>query len=72
MRLLFLALVASSCATVRQSPAVEIEFITGEPSVLDVCQFTAEKGKLEGRCIPYELLQEEMNQQRRKHGAREI
>ena len=69
MRFLFLALVASSCATTKLATpdlGVRVEFMTGEPSTLDVCQFAPdEAGRLEGKCIPYEYLMQDLAHKRR-------
>lgn len=73
MKYLALVVLVSSCAALKPTPdlGVRVEFMTGEPSTLDVCQFAPDDaGRLEGKCIPYEILMQEMAAKKRR-GDRE-
>lgn len=75
MRFLFLALVASSCATtkVAETPdmGIPVHFHEGGPTELDVCRFEMKQGKLDGNCISFETLREEMRRQEARKGNKE-
>ena len=75
MRLALIALLAASCATTKvvETPdmGIPVHFHEGGPTELDVCRFEMKQGKLDGNCISFETLREEMRRQEAQRGHKE-